>query len=155
MNQVRQFPRIAARNLELRNVTLPEAFEGERNVVMIAFQQRHQALIDSWVPWLETIAKSDSKFRFYEIPTIGRIWSPFRSFIDGGMAAAIREPVILRRTLTVYGDVSRLTSPLGITNRRTIQVLAVDSQFCVRGMVQGSFNDSSAQEILRAFEIPG
>ena len=154
MNQVRQFPKIAARNLERQDVTLPEAFEGARNVVMIAFQQRHQALVDSWVPWLESIAKCDSEFRFYEIPTIGRIWSPFRSFIDGGMAAAIREPVILRRTLTVYGDVSRLTAPLGITNRNTIHVLAVDHEYRVRGMVQGAFSESTAHEIVGVFQEP-
>ena len=46
---------------------------------------------------------TDPGLRFYEVPTIGRIWAPVRNFIDGGMASAIREPVILQRTLTVYG----------------------------------------------------
>ena len=31
-----------------------------------------------------------------------------RNFIDGGMAAAVREPVIRQRTLTVCGDVNRV-----------------------------------------------
>ena len=151
MEQPVVFPKIAARNLERRDVMLPDAFDGERNVVMIAFQQRHQALVDSWVPWLENIHTTDAAFRFYEIPAIGRIWSPFRSLIDGGMATAIREPVVLQRTLTVYGDVSRLTVPLGITDRRTIHVVAVDGQSRIRDMVSGSFRECSAQRILNAF----
>lgn len=151
MNFAQQFPRIEARNLERREVLLPEAFDGERNVVMIAFQQRHQVLVDSWVPWLETIATSDPGFRFYEIPAIGRVWSPFRSLIDGGMAAAIREPVILRRTLTFYGDVSRLTKPLGIVDRNTIHVVAVDKQFRVKVIVQGPFSPFGSQTILGSF----
>ena len=129
---------------------LPEAFEGARNVVMLAFKQRHQTSVDSWVPWLETLKESDPGFSFYEIPAIGRVWSPFRSLIDGGMAAAIREPVVLRRTLTFYGDVSLITTPLGITNRDTIHVIAVDNQFHVRGMVRGAFCESNVREILRA-----
>lgn len=152
MNQFRSFPRIAARDLERRNVRLPDAFTGERNVVMIAFQQQHQALVDSWVPWLEQISSSDPAFRFYEIPAIGRVWAPFRSFIDGGMAAAIREPVVLRRTLTVYGNVSLLTSPLGLSDRRTIHVIAVDAAHQVRRIVSGPFSESGARAITESFQ---
>jgi hypothetical protein len=82
--------------------------------------------VDSWVPWFEEQARVDPGLRFYELPTIGRIWAPVRNFIDGGMAAAIREPEILKRTLTIYGDVNRVTRPLGIEDRSTIALLLVD-----------------------------
>lgn len=151
MKQAQSFPQIAARDLERHDVMLPDAFVGTRNVVMIAFQQQHQALVDSWVPWLEKIAAADSGFCFYEVPTIGRIWAPFRPLIDGGMAAAIRDPVILRRTMTVYGDVGRLTMPLGITDRTTIHVVALDAAHEVRTIVQGAFSESGAQRIIESF----
>lgn len=38
--------------------------------------------------------------------------------VSGGMATAIREPVILQRTLTIHGDVDRVTRPLGIETGR-------------------------------------
>ena len=107
-------------------MTLPDAFEGDRNVVVVAFQRNHQELVDSWVPWLEQRAAKDPGLRFYELPTIGRIWAPVRNFIDGGMAASIREPVILQRTLTIYGDVNRLTRPLGVEDRSTISIFLVE-----------------------------
>ncbi|MFY8239176.1 MAG: hypothetical protein ACOVK5_08050, partial [Ilumatobacteraceae bacterium] len=88
MNNERTFPNIRARNLEGLDVVLPSAFAGERNVVMVAFQRQHQDLVDSWVPWLEQQAAFDTGLRFYEIPTIGRLWAPARRFIDGGMASA-------------------------------------------------------------------
>jgi hypothetical protein len=74
------FPQIDARNLQSLDVRLPDAFAGERNVVMIAFHRQHQDLVDSWVPWLEQQGESDPGFRFYEVPTIGRIWAPVRRF---------------------------------------------------------------------------
>lgn len=146
----RIFPTIDARNLEGLGVTLPGAFEGQRNVVIVAFQRNHQDLVDTWVPWLEKRSATDADLRFYEVPTIGRIWAPVRNFIDGGMAAAIREPVILQRTLTVYGDVNRLTRPLGIEDRSTIAVLLVDPDGTVRWQGSGGFDPDTAAELDKA-----
>ena len=52
---------------------LPEAFDGDRNIVIVAFRREHQTLVDSWVPWLEEHAWNDAGLRFFEIPTIGRM----------------------------------------------------------------------------------
>lgn len=142
-----EFPRLAARNLEGASVELPGAFAGERNVVIVAFRRHHQDLVDSWVPWLEERARADPGLCFYELPTIGRIWAPVRNMIDGGMARAIRDPVVLRRTLTVYGDVGRLTAPLGITDQATVTVLAVDGLGVVRWSGTGGFDDVLAGEL--------
>ena len=141
------FPDIAARDLQGRDLRLPAGFAGERNVVIIAFQRNHQSLVDSWVPWLEEQAAADTGLSFYELPTIGRLWAPARRFIDGGMAAAIREPVILQRTLTIYGDVTRLTRPLGIDDRSTISVLLVDAAGVVGWQGSGAFDAATAREL--------
>jgi hypothetical protein len=94
------FPPVPARDLGGHEARLPDAFAGRRKVVIVAFQRKHQALVDSWVLWLEEHAAGDPGLRFYEVPTIGRVWAPVRNTIDGGMAAALRDPVLLRRTLT-------------------------------------------------------
>ncbi len=148
------FPNVDARNLQGLDVQLPAAFEGRHNVVLIAFQRNHQSLVDSWVPWLEQRAAADPTLRFYEIPTIGRIWSPARKFIDGGMASAIRVPEILQRTLTVYGDVNRLTQPLGIDDRSTIAVVLVDAEGTVGWVGKGGFDPTIAAELAQALQIP-
>ena len=75
------------------------------------------------------------------------IWAPARPFIDGGMAAAIRNPVILQRTLTIYGDVNRVTRPLGIDDRSTITVLLVDRAGTVRWQAQGGHSPEAALEL--------
>ncbi len=144
------FPSVSARDLQGLDVTLPGAFRGKRNVVVIAFRRHHQTLVDSWVPWLEEHAAKDPDLHFYELPTIGLIWIPMRTFIDGGMAASIREPTILQRTFTVYGDVRRVTRPLGIEDRSTIALILVDRSGVVRWSGAGGFNPDVAQELERA-----
>ena len=149
------FPRLEARNLEGLDVRLPDAFAGKRNVVIVAFKRKHQALVDSWIPWLEEHAASDPGLCFYELPTIGRIWAPVRNMIDGGMASAIRDPVVLRRTLTIYGDVARLTRPLGIEDRSTIALTVVDGSGGVYWCGAGGFAGNSAKEMETALQSIG
>lgn len=147
MNTAGAFPQIRARNLEGLDVELPAAFVGDCNIVAVAFQRNHQTLVDSWVPWFEQQAVVDSGLRFYELPTIGRIWAPVRRFIDGGMAAAIREPKILQRTFTIYGDVDRVTRPLGIEDRSTISVFCVDRSGQVLWRGSGGYYEKLAAEV--------
>lgn len=142
-----EFPSLRARNLEGLNVSLPEAFAGERNVVVIAFRREHQSLVDSWVPWFERQSLVDRGLRFYELPVISRKWIPVRRFIDGGMSAAIRTPEILRRTFTIYGDVNQVTRSLDIVEMSTITVVCVDRQGSVLWQCRGGFTERLGQEL--------
>lgn len=147
------FPTVSARNLQGLDVVLPDAFEGRRNVVIVAFQRQHQSLVDSWIPWLEEQSAADPDLRFYELPTIARMWAPVRRFIDGGMASAIRVPAILQRTLTIYGDVARITTPLEITDRSTVAVLLVDDSAAVLWSAGGGFDQAIAADLGRALDL--
>lgn len=63
------------------------------------------------------------------------------------MAASIKVPHILQRTLTVYGDVSRLTTPLGIEDRSTIALFIVDDGGAVLWTGAGGFDATVATQI--------
>lgn len=147
-----RFPSLAARDLTGRRVTLPEAFEGDRNVVLVAFRRRQQGDVDSWVPWLDARAADDPGLRFYEVPSISDAWAPARRLIDGGMAAAIGGPVVLGRTLTVYGDLRRLTDPLEIDDRDRIHLFVVDGTGRVRWRATGGFAPAVADGLAAALD---
>ncbi|MFM8793490.1 MAG: hypothetical protein ACKOFF_01120 [Acidimicrobiales bacterium] len=152
MSSFPQFPRVAARNLQGLDVSLPDAFTGRRNIVLVAFHRDQQRLVDSWLPWFESEAADDPDLRFYEVPTIARIWAPARRFIDGGMAAAIKVPAVLQRTMTVYGDVSRVTGPLGLRDSSTVAVVFVDDEGLVRWKGRGGLTDETAASLRDALE---
>lgn len=152
MSERRSFPQLEGRDLERRAVSLPEGFSGERNVVIVAFRREHQTLVDSWVPWLEARAEVDTGLRFYEMPTIGTQWSPARRMIDGGMASAIGDPVVLQRTITVYTDVRRVTDGLGIDRTDTVWLFLVDATGTIRWRGQGAFDDGLAASLGAALD---
>jgi len=66
------------------------------------------------------------------------------------MASAIRLPESLRRTLTIYGDVNRLTQPLGIDDRSTIAVVLVDAEGKVAWSGKGGFDPILTAELAQA-----
>lgn len=146
------FPRLAARPLEGAGVTVPDAFEGDCNVVMVAFRREQQEAVDTWVPWLGDLASSDPGVRLYELPTIGVQWRPARPVIDGGMASAIRDEATRRRTLTVYTDTRRATDALAIRDTGTITVLLVDGSGTIRWGTTGAFRDEARDSLAEAIE---
>jgi hypothetical protein len=149
------FPRLAARDLDGREVALPAGLPGEWTVVIIAFRREQQELADSWVPWLEQRAAADPRLGFAELPVIGLQWQPSRPVIDGGMAAAIRDRKTRRRTLTVYTDIRRVTVPLGISDRSTIWLFLVDRAGQVRWRGSGGQDAATAAALTAALaELP-
>ena len=115
--------------------------------MLLAFRREQQSEVDSWIPWLHDQPQSDQSLAFYEVPVLGRRWSPLRSFIDGGMAAAIRTPDVLRRTFTVDGNVHTLTSALGIVNQSSIVVLAVTNRGDVIWNERGGWSPPRADSL--------
>lgn len=148
MRQQPPFPRLEARDLTGTQRWLPDAFEGHRNIVFIAFHREQQVVIDSWSTWLEKVTGED--IVNYEVPVLARRWAPLRPMIDGGMASAIKDLGTRRRTLTVYGDVKRVTGPLSITDRSSVWVFLVARGGTVLEVVTGGYNEDSAERLMLA-----
>ncbi len=150
-----RFPSLEARNLNGKRLYLPAGFGGARNVVLIAFRRWHQSLVDSWFPYLERLMSANPDLRAYELPLISSLYSLARPFIDGGMAAAIPDPKVRERTLTVYTDVGRVTAALGIRNQSTITVLLVDREGRIFWRGEGPYAPERATGLERALAAEG
>lgn len=148
------FPALQARNLNGQRINLPAGLGGERNLVLIAFRRWHQALVDSWFPYLDTLLAAHPELRAYELPLISSMYALARPLIDGGMAAAIADPKVRERTLTVYTDVSRVTTALQIINTTTISVLLVDRQGRILWRSEGPYSPVQAAGLERALATP-
>lgn len=144
------FPVLQARNLNGRTFTLPAEFGGTHNVAVIAFQRWHQELVDSWFPCLESLVAAHPELRAYELPMIGGLYSLARPFIDGGMAAAIPDPAVRDRTLTVYTDVRRVLAALQIPSTETITLLLVDRNGRIFWRDAGAYDVERAAGLERA-----
>jgi hypothetical protein len=149
-----RFPSLAARDLERTGRTLPGAFTGAWNLVVVAFRRQQQSQVDTWVSWHGSVAPDRPGFECWEIPVIGTMWSPARSFIDGGMAQAVRETHARQHTLTVYTNVAKATYALDITDTGTVTVLLVDGDGRIRWRTTGESDDASTAEVLTLVDAP-
>jgi hypothetical protein len=60
-----------------------------------------------------------------ELPVLSGKFKLARRFIDGGMAASIKNPLVLARTITIYGAVGDFRQSLGITSISDVSVRVV------------------------------
>ncbi len=144
------FPRVDGRSLSGADMVLPEDLPAARTLALLAFQQRHQACVDRWIARAEAagvpgspvdMARGDETC-VLEIPVLSTRWKVGRGFIDGGMAANIRIPRVLARTITVYTNVSAFQKVLGVPDSDEVQACVVTPAGEVLARVPGEPTDA-------------
>ena len=146
----RRFPTLVAQDLEGTVLELPAALAGDPSVVIVAFERRQQAAVDTWLPWLSELRKRAPRLEVYEVPTISQRWRPARRLIDGGMRAGIPDPAVRRRTLTTYTDVGAVLEALELEGTDTIAVVVVDPGGTILWQGLGGYDPALAAELERA-----
>jgi len=147
-----RFPKVDGSNLESRRFSLPAEFEGELNIVLVAFRREQQADVDTWVPFLKATAGRHAAVRAYELPTLSRGYRVMRGFIDGGMARGIPEKATREATITLYIDKKPFKKALGITSEDRIVTLLVTRDGRVLWRADGRHSDESAAELASEIE---
>lgn len=149
-DSVRQFPRVEGRNLEGRRFSLPDGFEADYNVVLVAFRREQQADVDSWLPFLREQKVVERGVRVYELPTLNRSYRLMRGFIDGGMARGIPERATREATITLYIDKAPFKKALAIAAEDRIVTLVVARDGRVLWRSDGPFTPESGAELSAA-----
>ena len=86
------FPQVNGSNLRREKLTLPQDFEGQYNLLFVAFQQWQQTEVNSWIALAGRLEEQLPGLVYYELPTIRALNSFSRFFINEGMRAAIPNP---------------------------------------------------------------
>ena len=121
-----RFPEVRGSNLDGQEFSFPGDFEGDHNLLFIAFERGQQAEVDTWLPLARTLEDDFPGVRAYELPTIKELPGFVRGFIDRGMSGGIKDPRARASTVTLYLDKKPFRASLGITTEATITVLVVD-----------------------------
>ncbi|MBO6514092.1 MAG: hypothetical protein JJ974_09020 [Phycisphaerales bacterium] len=145
------FPRIASENLNGDAVVLPDDLAGDPALVLVAFKQRQQINVNTWLDRLDAIESGIEGGRVIETPTIsGRKWGWMAGFIDGGMRSGIPDLEARARTITLYTDVSAFREALGLGSVDTIYGVLLDERSRVVDVVEGDFSDAKLQRLIDA-----
>jgi len=120
------FPTVSGSNLERRPLILPADLEGSPNLVVLAFWQRHQALVDTWMPLAKDLEEQHPGLVVYELPVIQTRSRLSRWFIDSGMRSGIPDRRARERTITLYLDKPPFLEALDITDDGTIYAMVLE-----------------------------
>jgi hypothetical protein len=144
------FPSVKASNLEKRDFNLPADFEGDRNLLLVAFEREQQKDVDTWLREMKRFEELDPGFHYYELPTIQRPNAFMRWFIGTGMRHGIPDRKARERTITLYIDKTPFCDALLITDQTKIYALLVDREGRVLWRSEGVFDETKGSSLRSA-----
>ena len=144
------FPSVKASNLEKRDFNLPADFEGERNLLLVAFEREQQKDVDTWLRQMKRFEEIDPGLHYYELPTIQRPNAFMRWFIDTGMRHGIPDRKARERTITLYLEKKPFLDSLLITDEKRVYAFLVDRQGNVLWRSEGVFDESKGASLQSA-----
>jgi hypothetical protein len=143
-----QFPNVSGNDLLKNRITLPEDLTSRLNVLIVAFQQWHQGLVNSWVPVLNNLVEQNADFDYFELPTIRKMNWLSRSIIDNGMRAGIPSRDTRRRTITLYIDKEPFKRELQIPDESEIHLFLVTNDGEILWRESGSVSEEKAETLI-------
>lgn len=149
------FPIVTGANLLRRKVTLPADFEGQLNIVLIAFQRWQQSVIDTWVPFAKQLEETNQGVSYYELPVIQRRNVLARTFINEGMRAGIPDQVARERTITLYVDKVAFRGALELPHEDDIYIVLVDREGNAIWKGEGAFTTEKGESLAEAIRSKG
>lgn len=147
------FPEVTGIDLEGREVRLPSGLAGSPRIVVVAFERRQQADVDTWIRAVEPLLAARPDARFYEVPVIGSSSAPFRLWVNNGMRAGIPDEAARRRTITVYTDRDGFLAALG-ARRESITTLLVDAGGRIAWRADGPADPEKVASLGRVIDAP-
>ncbi len=143
-----RFPQVSGSNLLGNEIHLPEQLDAKLNVLVVAFQRWHQLVVDTWVPFLESLAEKHPDVDYYELPTIRRMNWLYRTMLDRGMRAGIPSEETRRRTITLYIHKEPFKNELAIPDESDVHLFLVKPEGEVLWRASGEFTEEKGNSLL-------
>jgi hypothetical protein len=144
------FPQVTGDNLNGRRFEIPSQLDAPFNILMVAFYQRQQDDVNTWLDAARDIAAAHANVEYYELPTINAGWGLVRNWIDGGMRSGIPDIGARDRTITLYTDTGKFRELAGIDSPEHIWVGLVDRGGRVYWSARGRANEDSLLALRQA-----
>ena len=146
------FPKVTANNLSGKSFAMPGAFEGDVNVVLIAFEREQQKDLDTWLAVLPKALEVFPKVKYYELPTIAKLNGMTRWFIDTGMRSGIQDKGQRDRTITLFLDKKPFKEAMRIESEKTVYAMLLDKSGTVLWRAEGLADAEKMSSMKAALE---
>jgi len=145
------FPKVTGINLMGEEVTLPEALEGEYQLLAVAFEREQQAQVETWLAEADGMEARYSGLHFYEIPVIEQGNAFWRAWINNGMRSGVTDEGARKQTITLYTDREKFLKLLEMTPE-AIYVLLLDQHGAIQWRTKGVWTKEKQQALTRQLQ---
>lgn len=149
-----KFPTVTLENLLDQRQVIPDQLPTKYTVIVLAFFQRQQAEVDTWLPSLEAWTASQPDVAVMEIPVVSGVWRSMNTQVLGLMKAGITDPEDRRRIWPFFGEAERFLAPLGLTDTEQIVVALVTADGRVAWLGRGRATRDALAELRAAAVKP-
>ncbi len=142
------FPSVTGHNINGVRYDLPSAFEGEYNLVLMAFTQDQQFTVNSWLNALRALEAEQASLRVYELPTLTHQFNWVqRRTLDYWMNNGIRDATARHTTITLYTDLRAMQDALGYADMSTVRLYLVDRTGEVHWESEGAYSSTKLDSL--------
>lgn len=146
------FPETKGDNLNGRTIEIPRGLDAPYNILLVAFYEKQQADVDTWLGAAREIAADHANVEYYELPTIRGTVQLARWWVDGGMRAGIPAFSARERTVTIYTDTEKFRALAGIDSPDQIWVGLVDRDGRIYFTARGPATAEALQSLRAAVD---
>lgn len=147
-----QFPALEGHDIDGRKLIVPADLEGRYNLVLVAYERRHQRLVDSWVGSVRQLERRHDHLGVYEIPLIRNLSWVRRKRLDFRMSQGISDPVARATTITIYTDVDAVNRSLNIPHGEDIRLFLIDKAGAVYWRGAGPYDQGQFRALEHTVE---
>jgi hypothetical protein len=140
------FPEVQGENLAGQPVSFPDDFRGSRTIVLVAFDFKQRADLDTWGPFIDRIARGDGT-RARLFPVLPRAMRMMEKMIVMTLRKDAAEPAAREATVPLFVDVDEFCLALGIADRDLVHTFVVVEDGSVSLHCAGLYDDAAGRLI--------
>lgn len=140
------FPIIEGIDIDGNTRPVPATFNGDFNLINIAFEREQQIDVNTWIVELSKLQLIYPSLQYYELPVIEQRSSAERFWINNGMRSGIEDSIARARTITLYTDREKFLNHMQMSQDR-IYTLLLDKDANIIWRCEGPVTDQSIDEL--------
>jgi hypothetical protein len=144
-----RFPAVSGSALDGTPFRAPADLTGARTLAMIGFGIEQRAELESWVPYMDELVRSNPGVRARLFIPLG-VPKIVRGGLVAAMKAAVTQPELRASTIPLFLDVGAFCDVLGIAGRAELVVLVLDGDGRVVWRGGGAFSPPAGASVSAA-----
>ena len=149
INEENVFPTVTGTNLQGDEKTFPDCLEKDYTIVVVAFEQWQQRLVNEWYEPIEKLKNNNKNVAYFEIPTISKLNTFTRWFIYRGMRSGIENEEMRARIVTLHINKEPFKKALDIDTEETVFTYVLDKEGKILSRVKGEYEKEKWAELIK------